>query len=191
MPFSKLSDGQRAMLAMVGDIARRAALLNPHLGEKAPAETPGIVMIDEIDLHLHPRWQRQIVDDLKRTFPKMQFIATTHSPFIIQSLEEGELRKLGESGELEQIPIEYSDNGLEEIVRFIQGVELPATSERYAEKKEAAKDFFSKLRAGLNEKDPDLVRAKERFQQARGSSGLGPEVEALIEVKGAKSEATE
>ena len=82
-PFDTLSDGQRGLIAMVADIARRACLLNPHLDEKVLEETPGIVLIDELDLHLHPKWQRSIVKNLKQTFPKIQFIATTHSPQII------------------------------------------------------------------------------------------------------------
>jgi predicted ATP-binding protein involved in virulence len=85
-PFSNLSDGFRNMLAMVADIAVRCATLNPHLGAEAALQTPGIVLIDEIDLHLHPKWQRRVVGDLLKAFPKIQFVATTHSPFIIQSL---------------------------------------------------------------------------------------------------------
>ncbi|MBV1702477.1 MAG: AAA family ATPase [Hyphomicrobiales bacterium] len=81
--FDNLSDGQRTYIAMVADIARRACLLNPHLDDKVLEETPGIVLIDELDLHLHPKWQRSIVANLTKTFPKIQFIATTHSPQII------------------------------------------------------------------------------------------------------------
>jgi predicted ATP-binding protein involved in virulence len=91
--FNHLSDGQRAMLAMVGDIARRAATLNPHLGADAPALTPGIVLIDELDLHLHPKWQRRVAADLKRVFPRLQFVCTTHSPQIL-----GETLPTGEDG---------------------------------------------------------------------------------------------
>jgi len=91
VPFDNLSDGFRNMVAMVADIAHRASRLNPHLGADAPALTRGIVLIDEIDLHLHPRWQRRVVHDLKTAFPALQFIATTHSPFILQSLSPGEV----------------------------------------------------------------------------------------------------
>ena len=92
--FNHLSDGQRAMLAMVGDIARRAATLNPHLGADAPALTPGIVLIDELDLHLHPKWQRRVAADLKRVFQRMQFVCTTHSPQILGELSREEVRLL-------------------------------------------------------------------------------------------------
>ena len=91
MPFSLLSDGQRGMCALVGELAYRCALLNPHLGARAARETPGVVLIDELDLHLHPRWQRRVVDDLRRTFPRVQFFATTHSPLVLAGLSPGEV----------------------------------------------------------------------------------------------------
>ncbi|MBF0332259.1 MAG: AAA family ATPase [Alphaproteobacteria bacterium] len=82
-PFVNLSDGQRVIFGMVGDLAQKAAKLNPHLGDEALNLTPGVVFIDELDLHLHPKWQRRVVGDLRRTFPRIQFFATTHSPQII------------------------------------------------------------------------------------------------------------
>jgi len=90
-PFANLSDGQRGMLAMVADIAQKAGKLNPHLGEKFLIDTPGVVLIDELDLHLHPRWQRRIVEDLRRSFPKIQFICTTHSPQLIGQAKTNEI----------------------------------------------------------------------------------------------------
>lgn len=79
---------------MAADLAYRCLKLNPHLGDNALKETPGLVLIDEIDLHLHPNWQRRIVSDLKSAFPKIQFVATTHSPFIVQSLKSNEVWNL-------------------------------------------------------------------------------------------------
>lgn len=91
LPLRNLSDGYRSIVYLTADIAYRAIKLNPHLGERAVLDTEGIVMIDEIDMHLHPKWQRNVVEDLKRTFPKIQFIVTTHSPFIVQSLKANEV----------------------------------------------------------------------------------------------------
>jgi len=90
IPFEHLSDGQRTILGLFCDIARRAAILNPHLGGDASSETKGVILIDELDLHLHPKWQRRIIEDLRRVFPNIQFICTTHSPFLIQSLRTSE-----------------------------------------------------------------------------------------------------
>jgi predicted ATP-binding protein involved in virulence len=98
LPFENLSDGQRTMVAMVGDIAIKAAQLNPHLVDAALKETPGIVLIDELDLHLHPRWQRRVVHDLKRCFPRMQFFCTTHSPQIIGEARKEEVMILNPHG---------------------------------------------------------------------------------------------
>ncbi len=94
LQFRQLSDGYRNIIGMVADIAYRCIKLNPHLGEDAVRETPGIVLIDELDLHLHPNWQRRIVKDLKKAFPNIQFVATTHSPFITQSLKSDEIWNL-------------------------------------------------------------------------------------------------
>ncbi len=92
--FEQLSDGQRALCALVADIARRACVLNPHLGEEVIQKTPGVILIDELDLHLHPAWQRMIPAALKRTFPKIQFICTSHSPQIIGELNPKEIHLL-------------------------------------------------------------------------------------------------
>lgn len=99
IPFEHLSDGQRTMLGLFCDIARRAALLNPHFGGEASVNTTGVVLIDELDLHLHPQWQRRIIHDLRRTFPKIQFICTTHSPQLIGQAKPDEIIVLdAESG---------------------------------------------------------------------------------------------
>jgi predicted ATP-binding protein involved in virulence len=96
--FSNLSAGQRIMLTMIGDLVRRAVLLNPHFGEQALLETPGVVLIDELDLHLHPKWQRRVIHDLRETFPRVQFIATTHSPQLIGEALPEEIRILENGG---------------------------------------------------------------------------------------------
>ena len=77
--ISILSDGVRNMIALVADIARRCASLNPHLNEAAARLTPGVLLIDEVDMHLHPRWQQLVVGLLQNAFPAMQMILSTHS----------------------------------------------------------------------------------------------------------------
>lgn len=141
LPFRMLSDGVRNMLAMVADIAYRTALLNPQLEQQAVSETPGIVLIDEIDLHLHPKWQRRVVEDLRQTFPAIQFIATTHSPFIIQSLRDGELINLDNPLEAE----EYENKSIEDITEYVMGVEEPQRSDRYQKMMEAAEEYYRVL----------------------------------------------
>ena len=103
MSLSLLSDGYRTTLSMVADIAYRMALLNPALGEKVLSETPGIVLIDEVDLHLHPLWQARILGDLRSIFPKVQFIVTTHAPIVISSVGKQHIRLLNNDEEA-QVP---------------------------------------------------------------------------------------
>jgi predicted ATP-binding protein involved in virulence len=81
-----LSDGERGSLALVLDLARKLSQANPGLTDPL-RYGQAIVLIDELDLHLHPKWQRTIVDRLTRTFPRCQFIATTHSPQIVAAVE--------------------------------------------------------------------------------------------------------
>lgn len=84
--IEQMSDGYRIMIAMIADIAARMAEANPSpecSGLDNPLDTPGIVFIDEIDLHLHPVWQRKVLLQLKTIFPNVQFIVTTHSPNVV------------------------------------------------------------------------------------------------------------
>jgi predicted ATP-binding protein involved in virulence len=94
LPVSMLSDGMLCVLSLALELAWRAVVLNPHLGAQAPERATGIVMIDELDLALHPTWQRRIVADLSRAFPRLQFIATTHSPQIIGSAKNALVQKI-------------------------------------------------------------------------------------------------
>lgn len=84
-PVRMLSDGEKGIISMVADIAYRMALLNPNLLDNV-LETPGIVLIDEVDLHLHPSWQKEVIRDLMNIFPNIQFIVTTHSPSILVNI---------------------------------------------------------------------------------------------------------
>lgn len=88
-----MSDGYRGTLSLIADIAYRMATLNPALQEHV-LETPGVILIDEIDLHLHPRWQARILEDLVRIFPNVQFITTTHSPIVVASVPRSNIRVL-------------------------------------------------------------------------------------------------
>jgi predicted ATP-binding protein involved in virulence len=103
-PFDNLSAGQRMMLALVADLAIKAVTQNAYLlppGElgaeddplpRVLKETPGVVLIDELDVHLHPIWQRRVATDLKETFPSIQFICTSHSPQVVGAVKPEEVR---------------------------------------------------------------------------------------------------
>lgn len=139
LQLDQLSDGERSFIAILGDLVRRLVLANPELDN--PLKGHGVVLIDEIELHLHPTWQREVCEKLRSTFPNIQFIATTHSPFVIQSLRSGELINLDpeEFGE-------YADKSIEDIAETVMGIDLPQKSSRYMRMMEAAEEYFRLLR---------------------------------------------
>ncbi len=146
LPLSHLSDGYRSIVRLTSDIAYRAIKLNPHLGIDAVHKTEGIVLIDEIDMHLHPKWQQRIVSDLKRAFPKIQFIATTHSPFIVQSLKANEILNLDENN-IDEHPDSMS---IEQNALFM-GVESK-NSASFGNREKAALEYLSILNKKPNDK---------------------------------------
>lgn len=161
----QLSDGERGVLSMVLDLAKRLSQANPDL-EDPLREGSAIVLIDELDLHLHPKWQRTIVENLTRTFPNCQFIATTHSPQIIGEvssdcitiIDNGTFRPANSFGVdssriLEEILDTPSRNKLvDEILnslyRAIDANELGK-----------AKELLSKLTQFLTPDDPEITRS--------------------------------
>lgn len=104
---AQLSQGEKSLIALVGDIARRLAMLNPAL--ENPLMGDGIVLIDEIDLHLHPSWQRSLCDRLAATFPNCQFVLTSHSPLVISDYKDA-LVYILDNGELQEIPSQYGQD---------------------------------------------------------------------------------
>ena len=137
LPLSNLSDGYRSIIRLTSDIAYRAIKLNPHLGINAVKETKGIVLIDEIDMHLHPVWQQKIITDLKNAFPNIQFIVTTHSPFIVQSLNSNEVINL-DGNSIDQHPNSMT---IEQNALFM-GVESN-NSKLFSDKEKIAFDYLN------------------------------------------------
>jgi predicted ATP-binding protein involved in virulence len=178
-PFSNLSDGQRTILGVVGDIAQKAATLNPHLEDKILLETPGIVIIDELDLHLHPRWQRRVIEDLRTVFPRIQFFASTHSPFLIQSLRSGEELIMLEGSPTAQL----ANKSLADIANGIMGVDNPDASQRYVEMKGMASHYLETLdKATLSPRDK-LVDFQAELAKATTLYADNPAFQAFLEMK--------
>ena len=147
LPYSMMSDGYRNMIGMVADIAYRCIRLNPHLGSNAIKETEGLVLIDEIDLHLHPTWQRKVVKELSLAFPKIQFVVTSHSPFILQSATANQVVDLAKRP-LNDDPRNVS---LELNARYM-GVES-VNGVHFSEKEKAAEQFFKSLQQAPLDKE--------------------------------------
>ncbi|MCX7046449.1 MAG: AAA family ATPase [Candidatus Sumerlaeota bacterium] len=175
--FGNLSDGQRNMVAMVGDIARKAAVLNSHLNDAILTETSGVVLIDELDLHLHPKWQRRVIEDLRRTFPKIQFIATTHSPFLIQTVRQGELIALDDR------PLgDYENRGLEEVTVKAMGVTDPNITPRYAEMLDVAKQYYRMLEEAQGANQERLRALKAQLDSMIAPYADNPAYQAFLEM---------
>lgn len=178
VPFYDLSDGQRATVSLVADLAIKAVLLNPHFGEEVARLSPGVVLIDELDLHLHPRWQRCIVENLRGVFPAMQFVASTHSPFIVQTLRPGELVPLDAQ------PVSSYDNlGIEEIARGLMGVRHPEVGPRYAEMVDAAKSYLLTLEEAAIAPEEKLQEYTRRLAEGIGPYADNPAFQAFLELK--------
>lgn len=141
IPLEQMSDGYQAVLGIVADLAYRIIILNPNT-MNVLKNTPGIVLIDEIDLHLHPKWQKKFLGILKEIFPKIQIIATTHSPFVIQSLKPKD-DKLFILRDNEIHEAEISDYyGLEDTVFSYMGVKNPTWSEYKMQEFISYKEFM-------------------------------------------------
>lgn len=132
LPASLFSDGVRATVMLVADLALRCARLNSPLGAEAPQETPGIVMIDEVDLHLHPAWQQRILESLLETFPKIQFIVTTHSPQVVSTVQSDRIRVItsqhggildGEYGHAEKPALQTQGTASSEVLANVFAVD--------------------------------------------------------------------
>ena len=137
LPIRLLSSGFRTLIGMVLDIAYRMAILNPFLRDEILNETPGIVMIDEVDMHLHPKWQWNIIKALKKTFPRVQFIVTTHSPIVVASCKDENLILLNpkeESKYKKSLQGWQVDDVLEEIMQT--GNRSPETMKQLEQLKE-------------------------------------------------------
>jgi predicted ATP-binding protein involved in virulence len=137
----------------------------------------GVVLIDELELHLHPKWQREVRSKLRNTFPNIQFIATTHSPFVIQSLEPGELINL----DPEEFA-DYADQSIEDIAENVMGVEMPQKSERYREMMAAAEEYFRLIRDP--QADPGTAQDRElRLQELSVPFSDDPAFQALLKLE--------
>ena len=167
LDVAQLSDGERGVLALILDLARRLSQANPSLDDPL-SEGHAVVLIDEIDLHLHPKWQRQIVHNLTAVFPRCQFIATTHSPQIIGEVEHDRIHIIA-NGEIYSPTHSFgvdSSRVLEEIMdsppratkvdELLKKVSKEVGKQRY----EHARQSLAQLVELLGEADPEVTRIR-------------------------------
>jgi predicted ATP-binding protein involved in virulence len=176
VPVRQLSDGERGALALVLDLTRRLAQANPSMTDPA-AEAEAVVLIDEIDLHLHPRWQRQIVRNLTATFPHCQFIATTHSPQVIGEVEHDKIQIIAD-GRVHSPTHSFgvdSSRILEEIMdaeprthvvkELLSQVSQEIGKQRFDEARKSLQTLVSKL----GDNDPEVTRIQTLLDFMEGN----------------------
>lgn len=146
-PITYLSAGYQSILRMVMDIAFRIATLNPQHGEKMN-KTPGIVLIDELDMALHPKWQWTVLRALRETFPNIQFIVATHSPILISSCKDEYLIHIDNDHQITYPSAAYGYS-VDDVVKFVQGsYRIP----------KMAQDLYDQFEDAINEDDIPTAR---------------------------------
>ncbi len=181
LTYEMMSSGFKAMVNIVSEIAYRCIMLNGWLGEDAVKETPGVVMIDEVDLYLHPHWQRHVLADLQEAFPKMQFIVSTHSPFIVQSVDSQNIITLDGA----KSSISPSNRGIEEVAAKEMGIsDENLRSEKYRRKEELAKRYYELVDRGENNPD-EIEEVRSNLEQLELDEDLmnDPALKALLQFK--------
>lgn len=151
-----LSDGERSLITIAADIAQRLASLNEAAPE--PLQTgQGVVLLDEIDLHLHPSWQRRVVIDLPKVFPSLQFIATSHSPQVVGETEPGRAMLLHEGGRVEVLDESLGrDSGW--ILRHVMGT--PERNEELQAGLDAIHEFIESEKFAVARERVRALRAR-------------------------------
>lgn len=155
-PLSELSTGYKALLSMVMELAYRSVLLNPDTDDSK--EISGIVLIDEIDAHLHPKWQWKVINVLENIFPRVQFIVATYSPMIISSAKNANIIVLDD-----EIGVDYLDSAYGysagDVLTLRQGtLDMPMKSKEYLDELEKALD-----NADTDSAKKIIDRAKEEY----------------------------
>jgi len=172
LDVGQMSDGERGVLALVFDLARRLAAANPKLPN--PLDGEAIVLIDELDLHLHPRWQRDVVKKLTDTFPNCQFIATTHSPQIVGEVPPEKIIILQE-GKPPYRPDQSLGMDTNWILEFLMGTKtrndliqkkLDLVSDLIEEQKyKKAQSEIDYLRENGLDRDPEILKLQTRLDR--------------------------
>ena len=143
--INNLSAGYQSVLCMIMELAYRTVLLNPNIDSSE--EVDGVVLIDEIDMHLHPKWQWKIIEALCATFPKIQFIVATHSPIVISSAENARILRMLSPDKVEQLPNVYGYNTGDVLELTQDSPDMPEEVKRWRKELEQALDDDNLTRA--------------------------------------------
>lgn len=174
LTYDMMSDGFKSMINIVAEIAYRCIELNGFLGVDAVKKTPGIVMIDEVDLYLHPHWQKHILLDLQTAFPMMQFIVTTHSPFIVQSVKSQNVITLDGVKGID----DPNKRSIEEIVINEMNMDT-VRSAKYNEMVEKAEEYYRLVKEEKAD-TPDALKVKKELDEIESLFSDDPAYVALL-----------
>lgn len=172
LQIEQLSDGERMCIIMVADIARRLAIANPTSDIEA-LQGSGIILIDEVESHLHPQWQREIVPSLRKTFPKCQFIVTTHSPQVLSNIPNENIFILEDFQVLAETPPNYGRDSNSILFDLMNVTKRPEFFQRKVNqcfelidenKLAEAKALLRELEDHFGEQDADIIRAKSEIE---------------------------
>lgn len=179
MPISKLSAGYQSLLWMIMDIAYRVCMLNPELESRK--QLTGIVLIDEIDMHLHPKWQWNVIEALRQTFENVQFIIATHSPIVISASKDANIVLLDNDQDVSYLPDCYGYE-VEDVLRYRQeSVSRPKKVESLIDEIESAiddvdfdraSDVLEKLKVILGENNSEYKKMDGMISDAKMIEGI-------------------
>ena len=189
LALDQLGGGSRIMLALAADLARRMAQGNPHLDD--PLQSDAVVLIDEVELHLHPSWQQRVLPDLTRTFPNAQFLVSTHSPQVLTTVEAERITQLErEDDGIVALPVGVSTAGARasDALQQVMGVDERPVRHRFVKE---LRRYLDLVATGKGESgtalslrnrlaahapdDPDLSRAAMEIRRQRVLGEVGRE----------------
>ncbi|MCL1080051.1 ATP-binding protein [Parashewanella spongiae] len=143
LDVAQLSQGEKSLMALVGDIARRLAVMNPNFDN--PLKGDGIILIDEVDMHLHPEWQQLVLQNLEKTFPNIQFVVSTHSPQVLTTVKKEQIVKLENSEKVEVLGNTYGEES-----NYVLNHLFDVESKPPLKHTETLKKYYVLIESGLN-----------------------------------------
>lgn len=161
-----LSDGVKNMLTLVADIAYRCTKLNPHLDDSSK-ETKGIVLIDEVEMHLHPSWQQRVVSDLNIIFENIQFIITTHSPQVLSSIKNNNIRIINPKNDEAIVPT-INPYGKQSVVALEDIMNVSSTPPKEVVNEVELLEEYLKIIQNGDIENPNLYSMREKLDIVYG-----------------------
>ncbi|MFI3249545.1 MAG: AAA family ATPase [Eubacteriales bacterium] len=178
--LSQLSAGYQSVLWMVMELAYRAVTLNPHI-DLSISPITGVVLIDELDMHLHPKWQWKIIDALTKTFPAVQFIAATHSPIVISSCKNENIILIEGKQPVEYLPSGYGISVNDVLQLSLGSTDLPEIVTHLLDDFDTALDNFDQeaMEQSIHRLEEELGASHPKVAGVKAEMSLNTIIEEL------------